>query len=91
MLSRDIRITTEELAFGSVALRAEIAKRRRSIKTAEENRAAGQKVMHNVLDEHYRAVEACSQLLASFEVAQRQIGHRLAELVREGSKEYAAR
>jgi hypothetical protein len=77
-LDRDIRVTPDQIIFATFALRSERSRRRRSIEKAEAARAAGAKIQHGTLDEHYRAVAACTELIETLEVARRQMGHQIA-------------
>jgi hypothetical protein len=70
---RNVRLSVGELQAIRWALRDEITKRRRSIAKAEANRAAGGRVMHNVLDEHHTVLRDALQARTIVEVALSQI------------------
>jgi FtsZ-binding cell division protein ZapB len=76
-LDRDVRLSPDEIIFLQVAVRDELRKRNRSIRTAEASKAAGNKVQYGTLDEHYRARTALQSTLEKLDVAQRQIQHRI--------------
>lgn len=70
---RDIRFTPAQILVTQQALRSEIKLRTRSIKKAEASRRAGGTVQHNVLESHYEAREAATQVLGNLEVARIQL------------------
>jgi hypothetical protein len=86
-LDRDIRFSPLQIAVMQTALRDEVKKRTRSIEKAEANRAAGQKVFHNVLDEHHSARDAARECIEILEVARRQIGHQVAAKLRREAED----
>ena len=77
-METSLTISTFELMILTRALRDEKAKRAKSIKTAEAAIAAGNRVQHGRLDEHYRAFDACIALLTKTEAARQEFAGRLA-------------
>ena len=78
-LDREIRFTPWQIHVTQGALRDEIKRRSRSIKTAERNMAAGAKVQQNVLQEHFQALETAREVLTNLTVAERAIARQLVE------------
>lgn len=76
-LDRDIRFTPWQISVTQHALRDEIKRRTKSIEKAEAAREAGRSFQAGTLQEHYSARDAAREVLASLEVARRQIGHQI--------------
>lgn len=70
---RDVRLSIGELGVIDKALRHEITRRERSIRNAENARAAGARIQHNMLDEHITALRDARQARTIIQVALSQI------------------
>lgn len=79
MMTRDIRLTVDQIYYLEKATRKQIRELDKKIATAQRNRASGQKIQEGTLEEHLKERASLLLSLETWRVAQQHFARQITD------------